>query len=89
MGEIIMDIQSYLMAKNYVNSVLSGVNIIVGKSAYEIALDCGFEGTPEEWLETLKGDKPTKGVDYFTAADKDELVSLVLSSLPSAEEVTI
>ena len=84
-----MDIQSYLMAKNYVNNVLNGVNTIVGKSAYEIALDCGFEGTPEEWLETLKGDKPVKGVDYFTASDKDELIAEVLASLPSAEEVSI
>lgn len=26
-----------------------------GKSAYEIAIDNGFEGTEEEWLESLKG----------------------------------
>ncbi|MBQ3543568.1 MAG: hypothetical protein IJA34_01050 [Lachnospiraceae bacterium] len=26
-----------------------------GKSAYEIAVDKGFEGTEEEWLESLKG----------------------------------
>ena len=26
-----------------------------GKSAYEIALEQGFEGTEEEWLESLKG----------------------------------
>lgn len=26
-----------------------------GKSAYEIAVDNGFEGTEEEWLESLKG----------------------------------
>ena len=28
---------------------------VPGKSAYEIALDHGFIGTEEEWLETLKG----------------------------------
>lgn len=27
-----------------------------GKSAYEVALDNGFEGTEEEWLESLKAD---------------------------------
>lgn len=27
-----------------------------GKSAYEIALDNGFKGTEEEWLESLKGE---------------------------------
>lgn len=26
-----------------------------GKSAYQIALDNGFEGTEAEWLESLKG----------------------------------
>ena len=32
----------------------SGVN---GKSAYQIALDNGFVGTEEQWLESLKGEK--------------------------------
>lgn len=51
-----------------------------GKSAYEIAQDEGFEGTEEEWLASLKGEKgdpgkqgnpgqpgytPQKGKDYF------------------------
>lgn len=29
-----------------------------GKSAYEIAVDNGFEGTEQEWLESLKGQSP-------------------------------
>lgn len=32
-----------------------GVN---GKSAYEIAVDNGFEGTEEEWLKSLEADTP-------------------------------
>ncbi|MFD1066692.1 hypothetical protein [Oceanobacillus locisalsi] len=32
-----------------------------GKSAYEIAVDNGFEGTEEEWLESLKGPKGDQG----------------------------
>lgn len=28
-----------------------------GKSAYEIAVDNGFEGSESEWLESLKGEK--------------------------------
>lgn len=45
-----------------------------GKSAYEVALEEGFEGTEEEWLESLigpqgeKGDKGDKG-DAFTYSD--------------------
>ena len=39
-----------------------------GKSAYEIWLDLGNEGTEQEYLASLKGQDgytPVKGVDYF------------------------
>lgn len=32
-----------------------------GKSAYQIALDNGFVGTEQEWLDSLKGEKGEKG----------------------------
>ena len=32
-----------------------------GKSAYEIAVEYGFEGSEEEWLASLKGEKGDKG----------------------------
>ena len=32
-----------------------------GKSAYEIAVENGFEGTEQEWLESLKGEKGDAG----------------------------
>ena len=32
-----------------------------GKSAYEIAVDHGFEGTEAEWLESLKGEQGPQG----------------------------
>ena len=32
-----------------------------GKSAYDIAVENGFEGTVEEWLDSLKGEKGDKG----------------------------
>lgn len=47
-------------------------NAIVGKSAYEIAVMHGFDGTEEEWLESLEGEDghtPIKGVDYLTEED--------------------
>ena len=49
-----------------------------------------------EQLAALKGPKgekgdpgttPVKGVDYYTEADKQEMVQLVLAAIPSAEEV--
>lgn len=51
-----------------------------GKSAYELALENGFEGTEEEWLESLQGTdgedghSPVRGEDYWTDADKAEIV---------------
>ena len=56
-----------------------------GLSAYEIAVKNGFEGTEQEWLASLNGKDgytPEKGVDYFTKADKAELVVDVIDTLP-------
>ena len=38
-----------------------------GKSAYEIAVEHGFEGTEAEWLESLKG---KDGADGAPGADR-------------------
>lgn len=35
-----------------------------------------------------KGDKPVKGVDYWTEADKEELVQETLSLILSGDEVS-
>lgn len=49
-----------------------------GESAYQIAKAHGFTGTPEQWLDSLKGDKgergqdgytPRKGIDYRDGVD--------------------
>ena len=51
---------------------LSMPDMIVGKSAYEVAVASGFDGTEEEWLLSLKGDKGDKGengVDGTVAFD--------------------
>lgn len=46
--------------------------VLIGESAYEIALADGFEGTEEEWLESLHGD------DYvLTDSDIEEIADLV------------
>lgn len=52
-----------------------GGNAKNGKSAYEIAVDNGFEGTEPEWLESLKGADgytPVKGKDYFDGKNGDD-----------------
>lgn len=42
----------------YVSSARDGQD---GKSAYEIAVDNGFDGTEQDWLDSLKGEKGDKG----------------------------
>lgn len=68
-----------------------------GKSAYELAVENGFDGSLNEWLLSLHGDNgadgtngsdgytPVKGVDYFTETDKSELVAEMLDALPTLQ----
>ena len=57
--------------------------------------DTGPQGI--QGIQGPKGDKgdtgadghtPVKGTDYFTEADKQELVTAVIAALPSTEEVS-
>jgi hypothetical protein len=58
-----MDVVSYILSKKYVEDSLAGAGAIAGKSAYEIAQENGFKGTPAEWLISLRGDTPEIGPD--------------------------
>ena len=49
-----------------------------GKSAYEIAVDNGFTGTEEEWLESLKGEQGEAGRS-ITAITKDENNNIIVT----------
>lgn len=49
-------------------------DMIVGKSAYEIALMHGFKGTVEEWLESLKGTGGGSGMPAVTEADNGKVL---------------
>ena len=58
------DLTEKYCANLNVTEVLHGKD---GKSAYQIALDNGFVGTEEEWLESLKG------TDYDDTAIVDDI----------------
>lgn len=63
---------------------------IDGKSAYEIAVENGYEGTVEDWLNSLKGKTPQKGIDYFTAEDVEKIVEAVnISTKARTGDVTL
>lgn len=50
-----IDVVTLALAKNYVNKTVEGLGALEGKSAYEVAVDNGFEGTEAEWLKSLIG----------------------------------
>lgn len=58
-----MDIIDIAIAKSYTEASLIGAGALKGqdgadgKSAYEIACDNGFDGTEQEWLDSLKGNE--------------------------------
>lgn len=65
-----------------------GERIENGKSAYEIAVKNGFEGTEIEWLNSLRG---RDGKDYvLTEADKEEIAEIAAekTDIPSGEVLT-
>ncbi len=57
-----MDFTLYALLKAYVKQSVENIEgFEKGKSAYEIALDNGFEGTEQEWLKSLQGETPYIG----------------------------
>lgn len=81
---------------NYVRS-LDPDNIVVGLSAYDIAVENGFKGTEEEWLESLRGEEGPAGptgpqgpkgdpftYDDFTEEEKTQLLGPIYDELNGA-----
>lgn len=54
-----MDFTLYSLLKTYVTQTVE--NCGKGKSAYEVAVDQGFEGTEKDWLKSLQGQSPYIG----------------------------
>ena len=68
------DINAEELAAN-LNEYIGGQN---GKSAYEVAVDNGFEGSERRWLESLKGENAYKLAqqDGFSGTEEEWLESL-------------
>lgn len=60
-----MDILSFIVSKRYIEDTLKGAGALAGKSAYDIACENGFKGTPTEWLASLQGDTPEIGPHWY------------------------
>ena len=53
-----------------------------GRSAYEVAVDNGFEGSEEEWLNSLHG-------YLLTEQDKADIADIVSTKFIDASEVAM
>lgn len=64
-----------------------------GKSAYDIAVEHGFKGTEEEWLESLKGNKEVKKefrvdfMDFISEAGTDSFSDSFIEKYNITEEL--
>lgn len=54
-------------------------------SAYALAVKHGFKGTEGEWLDSLNGYTPERGVDYWTDADQQRLDGYITQAQANAE----
>ena len=71
------------------NSRFGELGVINGKSAYEIAVEEGFIGTIDEWLESLKGDKGDTGANGSDANVTPENIAAAIGYTPAdAKEVS-
>ena len=61
-----------VLKEGNISSALSNP-LTQGYSAYEIAVKNGFQGTEKEWLESLKGYSPIRGIDYWTKEDIESI----------------
>lgn len=59
-------------------SDLSGAEGIQGLSAYQVAVQEGFVGTEEEWLQSLKGEKGDTGNVLYPTFDVNDNMELVM-----------
>jgi hypothetical protein len=77
-------------AKKQIQDAMEGAGVIAGKSAYEIAVENGYSGTEEQWLESLHGTKGDKG-DPGETPDLTEIENAIgdLSNLSTSEKSSL
>lgn len=62
--------QAYVLSKQYVNKSLEGAGALKGKSAYECAVEAGFQGTEQEWLDSLQGGEAVEDSEVDAMLDE-------------------
>ena len=76
------------VTKQYVDEAILAIELTPGPQGEKG--DKGEDGAPgKDGVDGVDGATPVRGVDYWTEADKTEIVEDVLAALPSAEEVSV
>lgn len=72
-----------LATEEYVNELVENIELTPGKSAYQMAVEQGFEGTEEEWLSSLQGKDGNFNVDelYDILQTEDKTVIGAINEL--------
>lgn len=81
--------EAYGAARSLIEQTMAGAGAIKGqdgapgKSAYEIAKDNGFDGTEQEWLESMVGDEGKSAYEVakdngFDGTEEEWLQSLTM-----------
>ena len=73
---------------NTIRGVMVNPEVIYGKSAYEIAVMHGFDGTEEEWLEYMRGKSAYElAVENGFEGEEEEWLDYVSANANRAEKV--
>lgn len=85
-----MDLKLFALLKSYVDKTVEGAGALQGKSAYEIAVMGGFEGSESDWLDSLKGTSPHIGENgNWYVGDEDTGVCATPSMNGYATEIFV
>lgn len=85
-GDLIIDSEGYLYQIDALNTTFcsakyTGTRVVAyGMSAYDLAVKNGFEGSEEDWLESIKGNGYV-----LTEEDKADIVAAVLAEIPPVQ----
>ena len=86
-----MNLYTIAILRKYITEEISKISeTSSGKSAYEIAVENGFSGTEEEWLNSLKGSVPSIGENghwYIDDVDTGIVASPDLSGFYSEADL--
>lgn len=87
-----MDLVALALAKKYTDDTLAGLGSLQGKdgkSAQQIALDNGFIGTETAWLESLKGERGTDGINGIDGQNGTDGIGITSTEINASGELVL